>query len=125
MRNFVRLIAFLALIALAVLPHPGGRAKDINPGEVDTETPPIAPAKSIGSGLLLEPPLDLEWFTREKFIEATSTVGKEKIGKKWTSAIKQLPPPKRPDAHGLTEAEIREYMLTAKQLFDRGEAIPM
>lgn len=93
--------------------------------KASVEPTPIAPAKSIGSGLLLEPPLDLDWFTREKFIEATSTVGKEKISKQWTSPVKQLPPPKRTDAHGLTEAEVKDYMLMAKQLFDRGEAIPM
>jgi hypothetical protein len=90
-----------------------------------SEPAPIAPAKSIRSGLLLEPPLDLAWFTREKFIEETSTVGAERIGKKWTSPVKQLPPPDRVDAHGLTEGEVKDYMFAAKDLFDRGEAIPM
>jgi hypothetical protein len=124
MTNPYRLIAILSLIALTMLNPPCGVAQE-GTGTANVEPTPIAPAKSIGSGLLLEPPLDLDWFTREKFIEATSTVGKEKIGKQWTSPIKQLPPHARADAHGLTEAEIRDYMLTAEQLFERGEAIPM
>ena len=57
----------------------------------------IAPAKSIQTGLLLEPPLDLDWFTREKFVELSSTVGSDKIGKKWTSPVVTLPLHERSD----------------------------
>src|SRR5689334_621605 len=69
----------------------------------------IAPANSTNTGLLLEPPLDLAWFTREKFIAESSTVGAEKINKPWTSAVVKLPPHPRSDAHGLTEVEVKDY----------------
>lgn len=86
---------------------------------------PIAPAVSTDSGLLLEPPLDLDWFTREKFLAEISTIGAEKINKPWTSPVVTLPPHARADAHGLTEDEVKDYMRQAKAMFDRGEAIPV
>ncbi len=55
----------------------------------------FAPAKSTNSGLLLEPPLDLAWYTREKFVEQSSTVGAEKIRKAWTSPVVSLEAPTR------------------------------
>lgn len=89
------------------------------------DAPLIAPALSTQSGLLLEPPLDLGWYTREKFVEQSSTVGAEKIGKAWTSPVVRLPPPARGSVHGLAEDEVQNYMRQAKQLFDAGKAIPM
>ena len=92
---------------------------------VDNKTTAIAPAKSIQTGLLLEPPLDLDWFTHEKFVELSSTVGRDKIGKKWTSPVVTLPPHERSDVKGLTEVEIKDYMLVAKDYFSQGKAIPV
>ena len=48
-------------------------------------------APSTQSGLLLQPPLDLAWYTREKFIEQSSTVGLKKIQKPWTSPVVPIP----------------------------------
>lgn len=55
----------------------------------------IKPAISIQSGLLLQPPLDLSQFTTQDFVTASSTVGLEKIHKKWTSPVTVLPPHSR------------------------------
>jgi len=85
----------------------------------------IAPAVSTETGLLLEPPLDLSWFTRDKFVAEMATVGAEKINKPWTSPVVTLPPHARADAQGLTEEEVKDYMRLAKAMFDRGEAIPV
>ncbi|MEO8270326.1 MAG: cytochrome c [Aureliella sp.] len=98
--------------------------------ELDARSPEhvyslIAPAKSIQSGLLLEPPLDLDWFTREKFLEIMASVGKEKIHKKWTSPVVPLPDHPRPNTQGLTSDEVKAYMQTAKRLFHEGGAIPV
>ncbi len=87
--------------------------------------PDIVPAKSTDSGLLLEPPLDLDWYTHEKFVEQSSSVGVEKIRKEWTSPVVQLAAPARPDAHGLTENEVKDYMREAKRRFDAGGAVPI
>lgn len=96
-----------------------------NAVETSVEATPIAPAVSTDTGLLLEPPLDLSWFTREKFLAASSTVGAEKIQKKWTSPVVKLSEHPRNGAHGITRDEIKQYILDAKQLFDEGKAIPM
>ena len=87
--------------------------------------PDIAPAKSTNTGLLLEPPLDLAWYTREKFLEQSSSIGVEKIHKAWTSPVVSLEAPTRPDAHGLDEEEVKDYMREAKRRFDAGGAIPV
>jgi hypothetical protein len=120
-----RLVALLSLIALSLFNGGHAAAQALVAPPSATEPTPIAPAKSIQTGLLLEPPLDLAWFTREKFIEASSTIGAEKIHKKWTSPVVKLPENKRADPRGLTEDEIKDYMQCAKGLFERGEAIPM
>lgn len=86
---------------------------------------PIAPAKSTNTGLLLEPDLDLSWFTREKFVEMVSTVGKHKIAKQWTKPVVKLSPHPRANTSGLSEDEITKYMLTVRDMFDRGDAIPV
>ena len=75
--------------------------------------PPIAPAVSLGTGLLLEPPLDLGGYSRETFVAQVSTVGTNRIGKTWTQPVLPLPPHSRPGAKGLTEAEVKAYMLEA------------
>lgn len=111
-------------------------AQEIPPSSSNSDEPAgIVPGKSIQSGLLLEPPLDLSWFTRAKFTEMISTVGVNKIHKKWTSPVVKLPTRQRvkvtdddtnaADANGLTEAEVKRYMLDARDLFDRGDAIPV
>ena len=63
------------------------------------KTPALtAPAVSTGSGLLLEPPLDLSGFTREKFVELSSSIDPEKIHKPWTSPVVALPSQRKPEA---------------------------
>ena len=85
----------------------------------------IAPAVSTGTGLLLEPALTLPEFTREKFAEAMATVGPEKIRKRWTSPVVSLPPHPRTGVKGLTEDEVKAYMVAVKAWFDKGEAVPV
>ncbi|MDP1561106.1 MAG: hypothetical protein Q8M16_06890 [Pirellulaceae bacterium] len=53
-------------------PQPNSQAK---PHGIHLEPKRIAPAASIQSGLLLEPPLDLSGFTREQFVALMETVG--------------------------------------------------
>ena len=92
----------------------------------EEESPtPIAPAKSIQSGLLLEPPLDLDSFTRDEFVKMMRHVGREKIEKKWKSPVVKLPEHKRTDVRGLTTDEVKAYMQEAKRLFDGGKSIPV
>lgn len=85
----------------------------------------IKPAFSTQTGLLLEPPLDLSHFTTEDFVAASSSVGTEKIHKKWTSPITSLPDHPRADVQGLTEPEVKDYMVQVCQLFDQGNSIPI
>jgi hypothetical protein len=77
------------------------------------------------SGLLLRPLVDLSSMTPEKFVENISTVGPEKIHKPWTSPITALPPHARRDVKGLTEMEVRDYMLQVRRMFDQGNSIPV
>jgi hypothetical protein len=90
-----------------------------------TDPPPIAPAASTGTGLLLQPPLDLASLTRGQFIEMSSTVGRDKIGKQWTSPVVSLPAHARSGVQGLTHDEVKAYMVEVKRLFDQGKAIPV
>lgn len=87
--------------------------------------PTLAPVESIRSGLLLEPPIDLSEFSHKTFVKYSADVGANKIGKAWTTAVTALPPHKRAGAVGLTEDEVKEYMLHVSNLFDRGEAVPV
>lgn len=114
-------VAGLVLLGLAALPIQGDEPTAKKP----REPKPIAPAVTTETGLLLEPPLELSWFTRERFLAESSTVGAEKINRSWTSPVVKLPAHARADAQGLTEAEIKEYMQLAKTLFERGESIPV
>ena len=83
----------------------------------------IKPAISTESGLLLQPPLDLASFTQEDFVAISSTVGSEKIRKAWTSAVTTLPPHERPAVRGLTEQEVKAYMMQVRRIFDQGAAV--
>ena len=85
----------------------------------------IPPAKSIGSGLLLQPDLDLSWFSRDDFIGLTSTVGTNRINKQWTSPVVALPAHPRCGVQGLTPEEVKDYMKQARTLFNDGQAVPM
>lgn len=91
----------------------------------DKSPKPIAPAVSTGTGLLLEPALTLPEFTFEKFVAAMNTVGAEKIHKPWTNPVVTLPPHPRTDAKGLTQDEVKAYMVEVKRLFDAGKAVPI
>ena len=115
-----KIVLALSLTVPALLLHGAGSPK------AEYEAPPlIKPAEPTGTGLLLEPPLDLSKFTTEEFTRLSSTVGTNRIHKKWTNAVVSLPPHPRADAHGLTEQEVKDYMLQARRLFDEGNAIPM
>lgn len=85
----------------------------------------IAPAVSTSTGLLLEPPLDLSWFSRADFEAISDTVGLEKIHRPWTTPITPLPPHPRSGAQGLTPSEIKAYMLEARRLFDAAKSVPI
>lgn len=85
----------------------------------------IKPTESIGTGLLLQPVLDLSQFSTENFTALSSTVGAEKIHKKWTSPVVTLPPHPRSSVRGLTTQEVKDYMNMVRELFDKGAAIPM
>ena len=92
----------------------------------DAVVPPsIKPVASTSTGLLLQPPLDLSWFTRRDFEAESSTVGPGKIGKKWTTAITPLPVDSNGGAHRLTEFEVKQTMLRIRDLFDGGNAVPI
>jgi hypothetical protein len=94
-------------------------------GKPHSTSPQIAPAISTNSGLLLEPPLDLDWLTTAQFEEWMESVGKEKIRKSWDSCVVLLPEHERSDPNGLSHEEIKTYMRLAKNLFDAGKAIPV
>ncbi|MEO8350079.1 MAG: cytochrome c [Chthoniobacteraceae bacterium] len=85
----------------------------------------LKPVASTGSGLLLEPPVDLSKFTHADFVKVSSTAGPEKLNKAWITATVPLPPHSRADVKGLTRAEIEDYMLQARRLFDSGGAVPI
>jgi hypothetical protein len=100
-------------------------AADTNESARDDSPQLIAPAVSTGTGLLLEPALTLPEFTREKFEQEIATVGAEKIRKPWTSPVVALPSHPRADVRGLTPDEVKAYMVQVKQMFKRGEAVPV
>jgi hypothetical protein len=85
----------------------------------------IKPAHTTATGLLLQPDLDLSKFTTEEFTRLSSSVGTNRIHKKWASPTVMLPPHPRKDARGLTLDEVKDYMSQARRLFDDGGAIPM
>ena len=85
----------------------------------------LKPVVSSGTGLLLEPPVDLSGFTHEEFVRISSSVGPEKINKAWTSPVVPLPPHVGSTPSGLSEKEIKDYMRQAHRLFDTGKAVPV
>jgi hypothetical protein len=109
-------------VLLEKTPKPLGEAAA--PG-VKEMLPLIKPAESTGTGLLLEPPLDLGWFKTEDFAKASATVGLERIHKKWTSPVAVLPPHARTGAQGLTRDEVKEYMRQVRRLFEEGNSVPI
>lgn len=124
MKN-TRLVTTTALLGLLSLPGSALSSDDLF---VPAEGKPpalIKPAISTGSGLLLEPPLDLSGLTQEDFISISGTVGVEKIRRGWTAPVTALPPHGRRGAVGLTEDEVKTYMLEVCRLFDAGQAVPV
>jgi hypothetical protein len=97
--------------------HPWLLCDGAEPGKKEA-LPLIKPAVPTGTGLLLEPPLELAWFTTEDFAKASATVGEERIHKKWTSPVTVLPPHPRPDPKGLTGEEVKDYMRQVRRLFE-------
>jgi len=107
-------------------PHDGEKPAAVK--ATGTKPPPqlIKPAISTGTGLLLEPPLDLSAYTQAEFIADSNSVGIGKLHKKWTSPVTTLPPHAGEAAvHGLTELEVTGYMLQVRDLFEEGKAIPV
>lgn len=115
----VLVVALMAALLTLIYPSDEIRSDD-------NEAPRlIKPAISTETGLLLQPPLDLSDFTTQDFVAASSTIGLERIHKKWTSAVTALPEHSRADVHGLAESEVKEYMLQVRHLFDQGDAVPI
>jgi hypothetical protein len=121
--RFKHTLTLLGLVLLA--PLAPLRGADYPTAPENEPLPLIKPAAPTGTGLLLQPPLDLSKFTTEDFVALSSSVGTNRIHKKWTSAVVTLPPHARADVHGLTEQEVKDYMLQARRLFDEGAAIPI
>lgn len=117
----LRSVAQLAALFSLILTSPAGAADSARNHGIEL----IAPAVSLGTGLLLEPALTLPEFTREKFVAAMNTVGPEKIHKPWTNPVVTLPPHPRAGVKGLTHDEVKAYMMEVKRLFDTGNAIPL
>lgn len=118
-----RRAVLLGTLALAVCAAALGGHRSL---AAESDAPaPIAPAISTGTGLLLEPPLDLSKFTREWFEKDSATVGAHRIRRPWTNPVVALPPHSRADVRGLTLDEVKGYMMDAKARFERGDAIPV
>src|SRR5580658_2312372 len=104
--TFARTLAFLGILLLA----PFARLHGADPptGPRDEPPPLIKPPESTGTGLLLEPPMDLSKFTTAQFVALSSSVGTNRIHKKWTCPVVTLPPHQRAGVHGLTEQEVKD-----------------
>ena len=122
-RGFQHSLAVFSILLLAQLAALHGA--DLPAAPEDGPPPLIKPAESTGTGLLLQPPLDLSKFTTEQFVALSSSVGTNRIHKKWTCAVVTLPPHPRAGVHGLTEQEVKDYMAQVRRLFDQGAAIPI
>ncbi len=116
-------VAFSILTALLLFPLAALHAADVpKPAGSDAVAKPVTSSRS---GLLLQPPVDISHFTQEDFTAFSATVGPEKIRKTWTSPVTALPPHPRKDVRGLTEDEVKEYMVRVCRLFDQGASIPV
>ncbi len=118
-----RTLALLGILMLA--PCARLRGADSPAGPQDEALPLIKPPVSTATGLLLEPPLDLSKFTTVKFVALSSSVGTNRIHKKWTRPVVTLPPHQRAGVHGLPEQEVKDYMAQVRRLFDEGAANPI
>jgi len=116
--------ALLLLGALVLVAQSGWCAESVSSARDETLAL-IKPAEPTGTGLLLEPPLDLSKFTTEKFNALSSTVGTNRIHKVWTNPVVTLPAHPRANVHGLTETEVKDYMQMVRRLFQEGAAIPI
>src|ERR1700761_3401403 len=85
----------------------------------------IKTATSTATGLLKQPPLDLSKFTTADFTNLSDSVGFDRIQKPWPNPVVSLPPHPRAPVTGLTEPEVKQYMTSARNLFDKGKAIPI
>jgi hypothetical protein len=90
-----------------------------------SKIPLIAPPKPLGTGLLLQEPLPLDWYTREMFESDSKSIGEDRIEKPWTSPITTLPNHDQKNVQGLKIDEVFRYMELARNYFDEGKAIPM
>ena len=112
----IRTFLFVALYAFAI----AARAAE------DSESAAlIKPPKPTNTGLLLEPPLDLSYYSPAQFNDQSMSIGAHRIHKKWTSPVLTLPPHKRASVQGLTELEVKEYMAEVRRMFKDGEANPI
>jgi hypothetical protein len=122
--RFAKQISILLGIAL-VVPLVAVHADDSTNAPDDDAPPLIKPAEPTYTGLLKQVPLDLSKFSTEEFTKLSSSVGTNRIHKKWTSAVVTLPPHPRSPVNGLTDAEIRGYMNQVRRLFEEGKAVPI
>lgn len=113
--NIFRLILVICGLGLLLPAHADEPAR----------APLIKPAKSLQTGLPLLPDLDLSGFSKEDFIRLSSSVGTNRIGKKWTTPVAALPPHPRASVRGLTLEEVKACMNKVRELFNEGKAIPM
>ncbi len=136
MKAFASGILSILLVGLFVFNGRSSQSQDwVDLNSKPDQPKPIAPAKTTGTGLLLEPALDLADFTTQQFVDMMITVGKDKIQKPWTSPVVKLPAHTPADAKGisatglqatgLTEDQVKGYMRQAKQFFEQGKAIPV
>lgn len=121
MKSFLLSIALFAVLVQVRLAF----ASEAGSSEVDRSLPLIKPAVTHDTGLLLQPDLDLSKFTTAEFMELSSSVGEDKIHKKWTSPVVTLPPHPRSGVHGLTPEEVKDYMRQVRELFKEGRAVPV
>jgi hypothetical protein len=87
--------------------------------------PLIKPAVTTATGLLLQPDLDLSGFSAEEFNTLSSSIGLDRIHKKWTVPVVTLPSISHSNLHGLSHQEVKDYMFQVRDLFNAGNANPV
>ena len=82
---------------------------------------------AVSKGLIPRPRLHGKWvdFTQEEFVALSSSIGPDKIHKKWTSPVTTLTPHPKQGADGLTEQEVKAYTLEVCRLFETGASVPV